>query len=99
MTAAAGAADEHAGASIWRAWVAGRCPCCGGCLEPSINGVECLTLGELVKMCGRCVENEHGRESDRFVPVLLECIATRSDEPLDRLLDEVGKEESSCANY
>jgi hypothetical protein len=89
-------ADEHAAASIWRSWVAGRCPCCGGPLKTSANGVHCLALAELVVMCGRCVENEHGRECVRFVPVLLECIATRTDAPFDKLLDEVfGRDEAS----
>jgi hypothetical protein len=83
-------------ASIYLSWRRGRCPCCGGPLvaweDRQGTVTECLTLGELVRMCGRCVANEHGRESDRFVPVLLECIARRTDAPLDALLDEIGNE-------
>jgi hypothetical protein len=92
------AAMSEPAASIYLAWRHGRCPCCGGPLDAweDLQGVvtECVALAELVRMCGRCVANEHGRDSDRFVPVLLECIARRTDAPLDALLDEIGIEAS-----
>lgn len=83
--------------SFYIAWSHGRCPCCGGELAESVNGVPCRAIGEGVMMCGRCIENEHGRESDQFVPALLESIAARTDEPMDRLLDEIDREVARTA--
>lgn len=82
-------------ASIYLAWRAGRCPCCGGPLDSwEWRGevTEPQALAELVMLCGRCVANEHGRESTDFASTLLECIATKSDKPLDDLLDRIGNE-------
>ena len=72
-------------------WAAGRCPCCG-CFPAASEGTyggQPKAIGEGVIMCGRCIENEHGRESDQFIPTMLRCIVLGDDAPMDELIKSV----------
>lgn len=83
---------SNAEASIYNSWAAGRCPCCGMALDEwwwKGEVTQPVAIGEGVIMCGRCIANEHGRESADFIPTLLLCIVARSDAPMEQLLDRI----------
>lgn len=49
---------------LFRKWQRGVCPCCGTDLDWWDGmGTEAAVVAELVKFCGRCIENHHHLDS------------------------------------
>jgi hypothetical protein len=46
-------------------------------------------VAEGVTLCGRCIANEHHLAPAGFLPALLEAIARRDDDVLERAIDAV----------
>jgi acetyltransferase-like isoleucine patch superfamily enzyme len=63
-------------AAAYDRWAALLCPCCGVAEFNDATDGPPAVIGEGVMICGRCVANEHGRESDQFFPMMLTAILT-----------------------
>lgn len=74
---------------LYRLWAAGRCPCCQGdlsdwCHPSTWEITDPEPVAEGVILCGRCIANEHHLAPLGFLEALLEAIASRNDEVIDR---------------
>jgi hypothetical protein len=63
-------------ADAYARWAAGECPCCG--LGLDWHG-PAAAIGEGVRLCGRCIENEHHLTAPEFIPMMLTAIARGAD--------------------
>lgn len=76
----------------YRRWAEGACPCCGGDLEPDVDGQAPAPIGEGVQMCGRCIANRHHLEPPSLPAAILEAILFRSERPIEELLESAQDE-------
>lgn len=60
-------------ADVYRAWAAGRCPCCGTPTLDNDKDANPQVIGDGVTICGWCVTREH--DAGDVAPVLLTMIA------------------------
>lgn len=72
----------------YRRWAAGDCPCCGAGISSWIDGTAPQVVAEGVRLCGRCIANEH--DEPAILTVILTALVTRSDEPIERRLASLG---------
>lgn len=65
--------DADMAVAIRRAWLMGRCPCCGSELDEWL-GTQPKAVAEGVAFCGRCIRNEHHLTPEGFLELLLEAL-------------------------
>lgn len=74
--------------SAYLRWHLGFCPCCGGEIDDyplTDPPTEPETIGELVRICGRCAAMEHVRDPE-LRRAMLAAIALRDDAPINAIL-------------